>query len=54
MFRYGYLGGFRPKPMLPQQVYSFDPSTGRVRVVADQFVQPNGIAFTQDGRTAFV
>ncbi|KAF8554489.1 calcium-dependent phosphotriesterase [Imleria badia] len=51
---YGYLNGFRPEPMLPSQVYRFDPSTGQVRVVADQFVNPNGIAFTQDGKTAFV
>ncbi|KAG2129574.1 uncharacterized protein EDB93DRAFT_1182405 [Suillus bovinus] len=51
---YGWLNGFRPEPMLPSQVYRFDPSTGQVRVVADQFVQPNGIAFTPDGKTAFV
>ena len=51
---YGYLNGFRPEPMLPSQVYRFDPSTGQVRVVADQFVHPNGIAFTPDGTTAFV
>ncbi|KAF9223171.1 calcium-dependent phosphotriesterase [Gyrodon lividus] len=51
---YGWLNGFRPEPMLPSQVYRFDPSTGQVRVVADQFVHPNGIAFTPDGRTAFV
>ncbi|KAG1733913.1 uncharacterized protein EDB91DRAFT_627951 [Suillus paluster] len=51
---YGWLNGFRPEPMLPSQVYRFDPSTGQVRVVADQFVHPNGIAFTQDGKTAFI
>ncbi|KAG0706304.1 hypothetical protein DFH29DRAFT_846035 [Suillus ampliporus] len=51
---YGWLGAFRPQPMLPSQVYRFDPSTGQVRVVADQFVHPNGIAFTPDGRTAFI
>ncbi|CCM02135.1 uncharacterized protein FIBRA_04212 [Fibroporia radiculosa] len=51
---YGWLNGFRPEPMLPSQVYRFDPSTGEVRVIADQFVHPNGIAFTPDGRTAFV
>ncbi|KIJ08996.1 hypothetical protein PAXINDRAFT_120077 [Paxillus involutus ATCC 200175] len=51
---YGWLVGYRPEPMLPFQVYRFDPSTGQVRVVADQFVHPNGIAFTHDGRTAFV
>ncbi|KAH0838809.1 hypothetical protein J3R83DRAFT_7210 [Lanmaoa asiatica] len=51
---YGWLNGFRPEPMLPSQAYRFDPSTGQVRVVADQFVDLNGIAFTPDGRTAFV
>ncbi|KAG1733912.1 uncharacterized protein EDB91DRAFT_1084296 [Suillus paluster] len=51
---YGWLNGFRPEPMLPSQVYRFDPSTGQVRIVADQFVHPNGIAFTPDGKTAFI
>ncbi|KAG0705384.1 calcium-dependent phosphotriesterase [Suillus ampliporus] len=51
---YGWLGGVRPPPLMPEQVYSFDPSTGQVRVVADKFVHPNGIAFAPDGRTAFV
>lgn len=51
---YGYLSGFRPEPMLPSQVYRFDPSTGQVRVIAAQFVNPNGIAFTPDGATAFM
>ncbi|KAG2346577.1 calcium-dependent phosphotriesterase [Suillus weaverae] len=51
---YGWLGGFRPEPMLPSQVYRFDPSTGQVRVVADQFVHPNGIAFVPNGKTAFI
>ncbi|KAG0706303.1 hypothetical protein DFH29DRAFT_798477 [Suillus ampliporus] len=50
----GWYGDFRPEPMLPSQVYRFDPSTGQVRVVADQFGFPNGIAFTPDGKTAFV
>ena len=40
--------------MSPSQVYRFNPSTGQVQVVADQFVNPNGIAFTPDGKTAFV
>ncbi|KAI9568697.1 calcium-dependent phosphotriesterase [Boletus coccyginus] len=51
---YGWLFRSRPEPMLPSQVYRFDPSTGQVRVVADQFVEPNGIAFTPDGKTVFV
>ncbi|KAG1768935.1 hypothetical protein EV702DRAFT_713934 [Suillus placidus] len=51
---YGWLGDWRPEPMLPSQVYRFDSSTGQVRVVADQFVHPNGIAFAPDGKTAFI
>ncbi|KAG2747283.1 calcium-dependent phosphotriesterase [Suillus brevipes Sb2] len=51
---YGWLSDFRPDPKLPSQVYRFDPSTGQVRVVADQFVQPNGIAVSADAKSAFV
>ncbi|TFK91302.1 D-lactonohydrolase-like protein [Polyporus arcularius HHB13444] len=51
---YGFLNHFRPPPLLPNQVYRFDPDTGSVRVVADGFDRCNGIAFTPDGRTAFV
>ncbi|KAG1742574.1 hypothetical protein EDD22DRAFT_1006639 [Suillus occidentalis] len=51
---YGWFNGFRPEPMLPSQVYRFDPSTGQVRVVADQFAQPNGIAFTPDGKNVYI
>ncbi|KAK0458886.1 calcium-dependent phosphotriesterase [Desarmillaria tabescens] len=51
---YGYLFAFRPAPLMPNQVYRFDPDTGNVRVVADGFVRCNGIAFTGDGRTAYV
>ncbi|KIK33296.1 hypothetical protein CY34DRAFT_18460 [Suillus luteus UH-Slu-Lm8-n1] len=51
---YGWLNGVRPDPKLPSQVYRFDPSTGQVRVVADQFVLSNGIAFSADGKSAFV
>ncbi|KAG6370123.1 hypothetical protein JVT61DRAFT_12423 [Boletus reticuloceps] len=47
---YGWLFDFRLELMIPSQVYRFDPSTGPVQVVADQFVHPNGIAFTPDGR----
>ena len=40
---YGYFQFFRPEPVLPQQVYRFEPSTGVIQVVADGFVQPNGL-----------
>jgi gluconolactonase len=39
---------------MPNQVYLLDPTTGRVRVVADGFDKPNGIALSEDGNTAFV
>lgn len=35
-------------------VYRVDPHTGRVEVAADDFVQPNGLAFTPDGTTLVV
>ena len=53
-FRYGFLSHFRPEPLLPNQVYRFDPVTGSVRVVADGFDKCNGIAFSPDGSTAFM
>ncbi|RAL14364.1 SMP-30/gluconolactonase/LRE family protein, partial [Aspergillus homomorphus CBS 101889] len=51
---YGYIQGLRPAPQLPNQVYRFEPSTGAVRVVADGFDKPNGIAFAPDGLTLYV
>ncbi|KIJ30872.1 hypothetical protein M422DRAFT_186619, partial [Sphaerobolus stellatus SS14] len=53
-FRYGFLGAFRPPPLLPNQVYRFDPRTREVHVVADGFIIPNGIAFSPDGNIAYV
>lgn len=51
---YGFLNHFRPAPLIPSQVYRLDPTTRRVRVVADGFDKPNGIAFSEDGKTAFI
>ncbi|KAI9057698.1 D-lactonohydrolase-like protein [Trametes sanguinea] len=51
---YGFLNHFRPLPLLPNQVYRLDPDTKVVRVVADGFDRCNGIAFSHDGKTAFV
>lgn len=53
-YSYGFLNHFRPNPLLPNHVYRFDQDTGRVRVVADGFNKPNGLAFSEDGNTAFV
>lgn len=51
---YGFLNHFRPAPLLPSQVYRYDFDTGAVRVVADGFDRPNGLAFTKDGKTAYI
>ncbi|KAL5046544.1 hypothetical protein BDW71DRAFT_181864 [Aspergillus fruticulosus] len=51
---YGYDQGFGAKPDLPNQVYRFDPETGDVRAMADQFGQPNGIAFSPDESIVYV
>ncbi|KAH9923811.1 D-lactonohydrolase-like protein [Fomitopsis serialis] len=51
---YGWLVRFRPAPLLPNQVYRFDPKTGNVRVVADGFTRCNGLAFSADGKIAYI
>ncbi|KIK55506.1 hypothetical protein GYMLUDRAFT_248557 [Collybiopsis luxurians FD-317 M1] len=51
---YGYYQHFRPDPQLPSQVYSFNPRTGAIRVVADRLNKPNGLAFSKDYKTAYV
>jgi gluconolactonase len=54
MYSYGYANHFRPIPLMPNQVYRFDQDTGSVRVIADGFNRCNGLAFTGDGKTAYV
>ncbi|KAF8954572.1 D-lactonohydrolase-like protein [Flammula alnicola] len=51
---YGFLNHFRSPPLMPNQVYRFDPAVGSVRVVATDFDKCNGIAFTPDGKIAYV
>jgi gluconolactonase len=51
---YGSEQGFRGAPQLPNQVYRFDPATGDVRVVADGFGRPNGLAFSPDEQTLYI
>ncbi|KAG5993807.1 hypothetical protein E4U52_001644 [Claviceps spartinae] len=51
---YGFEQGFRPRPRLPSQVYRFDPRTRSIRVVADGFGRPNGMAFSPDERVLYV
>jgi gluconolactonase len=51
---YGWLQNFRPSPSSPNQVYRFEPSTGRVSMVADGFGQSNGIEFSPDFNTMYI
>jgi gluconolactonase len=51
---YGWLQGFRPRPLLRDSVYRYDPRTGGVICVADSFDKPNGICFSPDERTLYV
>jgi gluconolactonase len=51
---YGYLQGFRPRPVVGDFVYRHDPTTGDTTVVADGFDKPNGIALSPDERTLYV
>jgi gluconolactonase len=51
---YGNEQGFRPACQLPPAVYAFDPKEGHVRMLADGFHHPNGIAFSPDGTTCYI
>jgi gluconolactonase len=51
---YGHEQGFKPSPLLPNQIYSFDPSSGVVRVIADGFVKPNGIVVDEKRQRCYV
>ncbi|KAL7628989.1 hypothetical protein AAE478_000507 [Parahypoxylon ruwenzoriense] len=50
----GFEQDIRPKPQLPSHVYRFDPETGDLRVVADGFRRPTGIAVSPDRSTLYV
>lgn len=52
--QYGYFQNFRPAPVIPTQVYRFEPSTGVIQAVADGFGQANGIEFSPDLKTVYV
>jgi gluconolactonase len=51
---YGYLQGFRPKPVLGDHVYRYDPPARRLDVVSVSLDKPNGLAFSPDERTLYV
>ncbi|XP_014557813.1 hypothetical protein COCVIDRAFT_25602 [Bipolaris victoriae FI3] len=51
---YGFVQAFRPYPGIRQQVYRYNFNTGATTVVADGMEHPNGIAFSPDGKKAYV
>ena len=51
---YGLIEGIKPKPLLPAQVYRYDPRTNTTRAMADQFLRPNGITHSPDGKVIYV
>ncbi|KAK2623528.1 hypothetical protein QTJ16_007082 [Diplocarpon rosae] len=51
---YGHEQDFRQRPKLPCMVYRYEPTTGDLRVVADGFGRPNGIAFSPDGSVVYI
>ncbi|KAF2140081.1 uncharacterized protein K452DRAFT_253858, partial [Aplosporella prunicola CBS 121167] len=51
---YGWFQHFRPEPVIPKQVYRFEPATGVLQVVADGFVESNGLEFSPDLKTLYV
>ncbi|KJA24287.1 hypothetical protein HYPSUDRAFT_65771 [Hypholoma sublateritium FD-334 SS-4] len=50
----GFTSDQKPAPLLPSQVYMFDPKSGLVKMVADGFSVPNGIALGPGGTVAYV
>jgi gluconolactonase len=51
---YGWLQGFRPRPLLCDAVWRYEPRTRGAIAVADSFDKPNGLCFSPDERTLYV
>ena len=49
-----YEGDHSPNEIGAQRVYRIDPASGQVGVVADDFVQPNGLAFSPDESLLYI
>jgi gluconolactonase len=49
-----YNGGRAPKEQSANRVYRIDPGDGSIAAMADDFVQPNGLAFSPDERVLYV
>ena len=51
----GYYEGVKAEPEQEKHnVYRVDPKSGDIKVIADDFVEPNGIAFSPDERKLYV
>jgi gluconolactonase len=51
---YGWLQGFRPRPLLRDGVRRYDPRTGEVTMVAKSLDKPNGLCFSPDESVLYV
>ena len=49
-----YEGDASPNEIGAQRVYRIDPASGAISVVADDFVQPNGLAFSPDEALLYI
>jgi gluconolactonase len=49
-----YEGHCAPSEIGGCHVYRLDPASGDVRIVADDFIRPNGLAFTRDERQLYI
>jgi gluconolactonase len=51
----GYYEGIKAEPEQEKHnVYRVDPKTGNIKVVVDDFVEPNGIAFSPDEKKLYI
>jgi gluconolactonase len=46
--------GHKAPSEMPRRVYRLDPRSAAIRVVADDFTQPNGLAFSPDERRLYI
>jgi gluconolactonase len=54
---YGILSdyeGHKSEFELPVRVYRIDPATGATQIIADDFVRPNGLAFSPDEKKLYI
>jgi gluconolactonase len=51
---YGWLQGFRPRPLLHDGVRRYDPRSGGVTTVTEAFDKPNGLCFSPDESVLYV